>query len=236
MLALTLATLITKQDNFELVRYQIAVIIIENQAAQVVLAAGEPDPNLWKLRVFAERANAWEQFLNAPDAGAAADESPIVNVWYETGTFDQSKSDVVEHQTHLGVFNIDVYGWAQARTDGGTGQIPGDLAASQNAERGMRFVRNFLMAAQNTYLQLRDKGGAPLGPGVGMRFPQSIEKFQVDVGEVAAHQILGMRLSLQVSFSEFSPQEDHTNLLDLVTVDIKRDSDGLLIAETDFQF
>lgn len=228
-----LATLIDKQDSFEIVRDQIAVIINENQAAQVILAAAEPDPSLWKLRVFSERANAWEQFLNEAELGAAADQSPIVNVWFETGTFDQARSDVVERQTHVGVFNIDIYGWAMSQSVGPSGQLPGDLGASQNAERGARFVRNFLMSAQNTYLQLRNDPSTPLGPAVGQRFPQSLEKFQVDLGERSAHQILGIRFALQVTFSEFSPQEVSVPLAQ-VNVDIHRDSDGLLIAEADF--
>jgi hypothetical protein len=68
-----------------------------------------------------------------------------------------------------------------------------------------------------------------------MRFPQSIEKFPPDIGDLVAHQIVGMRLALQVTFSEFSPQADSVPL-DRVNVDIHRDSDGLLIAEADYQY
>lgn len=226
----TLPVLINKQDNFEVVRDQIAVIINENQAAQVALASAEPDPLLWKLRVFTERSNPWEVFLNEPGQGAGADESPVVSVWYESGTFDASSSDVVKRQTHEGVFNVDVYGWGQSEPDGGGGHIPGDLAAVQNATRGARLVRNILMSAQNVYLQLRNKGGAVEGPGVWQRWVQSITSFQPDIGNQAAHQIVGVRLALRVRFNEYSPQVDESNALEQIHVDIKRDSDGMLIA------
>ncbi len=233
----TLPILIDKQDNFEVVRDQIALLINENQAAQQILAtAAAEDPALWKLRVFTERATPWEQFLNEPAEGVGADQSPIVGVWYETGTFDESSSDTVHRQTHEAIFNIDVYGWGIATTDGGGGQIPGDLAAVQNAQRGVRLVRNVLMSAQNTYLQLRAIGNPAEGPGVWQRWVQSITSFQPDLGSEPAHQILGMRLALRVSFNEFAPQVDESQLLEFVSVDIKRDSDGMLIAEVDFDY
>ena len=227
-----LATLIDKQDNFEIVRDQIAVLINDNQAAQVILAAAEPDPSLWKLRVFTERANPWEQFLNDP----AADTSPIVNVWYENGVFDEGKSDVVKRQAHVATFNVDVYGLGVAQSDGAGGQIPGDLTAAETATRGIRLVRNILMASENTYLQLRNAGTDDVGPGVWQRWVQSITSFQPELANEAAHQILGIRLALRVTFNEYSPQADETDLLELVHVDIRRNSDGMLLADAEYDY
>ena len=227
----TLPFLIDKVDNFEVVRDQIAVLINENAAAQVALAtaASKPEPDLWKLRVYIERSNPWEAFLGVGGA-ANADESPIVSVSYESGTFDESSSDAVKRQTHVGMFNVDVYGWGQSKEVGGGGQIPGDKAAAANAARGVRLVRNILMASQNVYLQLRNKGGAVEGPGVGQRWLQSITSFQPEIGNEAAHQVLGMRLAMRVQFNEYSPQADFSNLLEQVHVDVKRAKDGMLIA------
>jgi len=230
-----LTALIDKQDNFEVVRDQIAVLINTNQAAQVILAAAEPDPNLWKLRVFTERAQPWEQFLNEPGkALVSQDLSPIVNVWYENGTFPESMGDTVKRQAHTATYNIDVYGLGIAQDDGATGQIPGDLTAVQNATRGIRFVRNILMAAENTYLQLRNKDGAALGPGVYQRWVQSITSFQPDLASESAHSVIGIRLALRVTFNEYSPQVDESNALETVHVDIHRASDGMLLTDAEY--
>ena len=58
--------LIDKEDTFEIVRNQIALILANESASQVALAttAGKPDPNLWALKVYTERSNPWEQALN----------------------------------------------------------------------------------------------------------------------------------------------------------------------------
>ena len=46
--------LIDKLDTFEIVRDEIAAILATEIASQEALAAGEPDPTLWRLRVFLE--------------------------------------------------------------------------------------------------------------------------------------------------------------------------------------
>jgi len=223
----TISFLVDKQDSFEIVRDQIAVLINENQAAQVILAAAEPDPSLWKLRVYTERANPWELFIEDP-----ADFSPIVNVWYESGSFDESKGDTIERQAHAGIFNVDVYAWAQSQGDGAGGHLPGDREAAFTAQRGARLVRNFIMASENAYLQLRAIDG-PTGPGVWQRWLQSVTSFQPDQQNEAAHQVIAIRLAFRVEFNEFSPQAV-TDDLELVSVDIHRASDGKLIAEADY--
>ena len=51
--------------------------------------AGGKDPADWKLRIFTERSNPWEEWLNID---ADTDTSPVVNVWFDTSTFDQSEN------------------------------------------------------------------------------------------------------------------------------------------------
>jgi len=71
--------LIDKQDSFEIIRDQIAAILSTEVASQMALAIAEAkEPNDWKMRIFIERSNPWEQWLNNP----TEDKSPIVNVWY----------------------------------------------------------------------------------------------------------------------------------------------------------
>ncbi len=221
-------TLIDKQDGFEIVREQIACILAIESANQITLAttAGKPNPDEWKLRVFEERANPWEQFLNFDDGDPLADLSPIVNVWYDGSNFDESKSNIVERQAADGTFNIDIYGYGQSASNG-AGHDPGDEVAAKTAQRGVRLVRNILMAAANTYLQLRGF--------VWKRWPQSVTQFQPEQNNVAVQNIVGIRLAFSVTFNEFAPQVT-PETLELLSVDIKRDSDGMLIAGADFDY
>ncbi len=217
--------LIDKQDTFELVRDQIAVILVENVSAQKKLAAAaDKDPALWDMLVFTEHSAPWEVYLNTPPPTPAA---PIVNIWYESGTFDRSKSDPVRKQAHLAAFQIDVLGFASStvdRTDA-TSHLPADQSAAFTAQRGIRLVRNILMSAENVYLQLRGT--------VAGRWPTSIQSFQPELNDDAALRGIGMRLSLLVDCNEFSPQVVGTTL-DEVFVDIHRTGDGLIVAEADF--
>lgn len=222
-------TLIDKQDGFEIVRDQIAAILVLEAANQMALAViAEKDPLLWKLRVFTERSNPWEQFLNLPDE---ADRSPIVNVWYETGSFPKGKGDVVEEQTHKGTFNIDCYGLGVSEDDGNGGHIPGDEKSAFETQRAVRLVRNILMAGVNTYLQLRQKEGGI----VGGKWIESIALFQPSIDGVTVQNVVGARISLTVDFKELSPQAQ-PEVLELLTVDIKRAEDGELLAEADFDY
>lgn len=216
-----LTTLIDKDDSFEIVRDQVAAILEANQAAQVALAvtASKPDPSLWKLRVFAERANPWELFLNEIE-NATPDTSPIVNVWYETGSFDEAKGDPVKVQTHNLTINVDVYGWGIAKGVSGGGQSPGDESAALTTQRGVRLVRNILMAAANTYLELRPVPETDGDPRVSSRWLDSITAFQVQLGNDSAHQVHGARMQFTVQVNEFSPQADTSNILEQVSTDV----------------
>lgn len=224
-MVVALETLIDKQDTFEIVRDQVAALLVENIAAQKILAAAaNKDPTLWDLLVFTEASAPWEFYLPGPPPVPAP---PIVNVWYESGSFDRSKSDVVRRQAHQGVVNVDVYGFASATVDrdDATKHRPADREAAFTAQRGIRLVRNILMAGPNTYLQLRGT--------VAGRWPTSIQSFQPELADDAALRVIGMRLSLLVDFNEFSPQEV-LGTLDEVGVDIHRAFDGRIVVQAEF--
>lgn len=223
-MAITVITeLIDKEDNFEVVRDQIALILATETASQQALAtAASKDPDLWKLRVFAERSNPWEQWLNNQ-----SDKSPIVNVWYDSGNFLKGKGDVVRRQQHDATVNIDCYGVGIASDEPAGGHNSGDKQAALEAQRALRLVRNILMAGINTNLQL---------PGVvGLRWPQSINVFQPQIDNRPITHIVGARLALEVSFDEVSPQFEGVTL-EFLSVDITRDEDDQVIAEADFDY
>lgn len=202
----TLQTLIDKQDGFEIVRNQIALILMTEFANQQQLATDQSlDPTPWDIRVFMERANPWEEYLNEK-----ADQRPIVNVWYDSSDFDPGFGGVVEHQQASGTFNIDIYGYG---VSGETveGHDPGDKNAALNMQRALRLVRNILMADTNTYLQLRGN--------VGKRWVQSVQSFQPELSDNPVQKIIASRLALNVTFNELSPQYVPDEL-EFVNVDV----------------
>lgn len=215
-------TLIDKQDTFEVIRDKIASILATESASQQALAtAAAKDPKLWKLRVFTERSNPWEEWLNEN-----TDQSPIVNVWYDSSNFDPSGSDVMERQKTDATFNIDCYGYGVSTSET-VGHTPGDKDAAFNLHRAIRLVRNILMAAEYTYLGQRGL--------VWHRWPQSITSFQPQLGSNPVQQIVGARISFVVTFNEFSPQFS-LSVLELVTTDIKRSETGEILVEADYDY
>lgn len=216
-------TLIDKVDASELLRDQIAAILVTESASQQALAvAVAKDPAPWKLRVFVERSDPWAEWMD----DVPADTSPIVSVRYDNSTFDGAASNVVERQKAIGVFNIDVYGYGVSADSSG-GHVPGDMAAAFECQRAMRLVRNMLMAGTYTYLGLRGT--------VWKRWPQSITCFQPAKDERAMQQVSGARLALEVHFSEFSPQVTG-DVLTLLMASVTRASDGLTYVVNSFDY
>lgn len=216
-------SLIDKQDNFEIVGAQIAAILATEVANQKALAiAGGKDPALWDLKIYSERANPWERYLNENP-----DKTPIVNVWYDTSNFDPTASDIVQRQKADAVYNIDCYGFGVDTDVPGGGHAPGDLDAALTLHRALRLVRNVLMASEYTYLSLRGL--------VWRRWARAAVSFQPPQGDQAAQSIAGARIAFEVGFSEFSPQYTGVEL-DLISVDVLRTEDGQIVVEADYDF
>ncbi len=220
---MNIQTLIDKQDSFEIIRDQIAGILVLETASQQALAvlAGK-DPVLYKFDVYMERSNPWEKFLDPEET----DTTPIVNVWYDTSTFDPSASNTFERQKTEAIFNIDVYGTGQS-TATDNGHSSGDELASLEAQRMLRLVRNILMASINLNLQLKGL--------VWNRWPQSVKIFQPQAGERPVNHVVAGRLALSVTFNEFSPQYVHENL-EYVAIQVRQSETGqvLIAAEYDY--
>jgi hypothetical protein len=201
-----ITTLIDKRDNVEVVRDRIAEILLTEVAEQQVLAATAlKNPDLWKLRVFLERTNPWEEFLpiDVPDDEPLPPYSPpIVNIWWETTTFDGRTSDQVERQRASGTFNIDCYGYGVSSDLPGTEHDPGDQRAVVEVGRAVRLVRNILMAGPYTFLGLPRKAEQ----FVWGRRIQSITALKAQLGDRPAFHVAGTRIAFQVDFNEFSPQ------------------------------
>lgn len=215
--------LIDKVDSFEVVRDEIAAILVTEVASQMALAtAGGKDPNDWKLRVYAERSNPWEALLNEQ-----TDRSPIVNVWFDNSNFDPRASNSVERQKAEAVFNIDCYGYGVSQDVVGGGHKAGDQEASIEVQRAIRLVRNILMAGEYTYLGLRGL--------VWSRWPQSVTIFQPNIDARQMQQIVGARLAFRVVFNEFSPQVQ-AETLELVSAKVSRSEDGEVVINADYDY
>lgn len=220
---MTISTLIDKDDNFEIVRDEIAAILTTEVSSQMQLATdGGKNPDDWKLRIFSERSNPWEQFLNEQ-----TDRSPLVNVWYDNSTFDPSASNIVERQKVDAIYNIDCYGYGKSADVQGGGHTPGDETAALEAQRALRLVRNILMAAEYTYLGLRGL--------VWRRWTRTTTVFQPEIDGRQIQQIVAARLSFGVMFSEFSPQFE-AETLELLAVDVIRTEDDQIVIEADYDY
>ena len=206
--------LISKVDNFEIVRDQIAAILTVELANQATLGLA-PVP-----QVFVERTNPWGMFLEAGPILA-----PVINVWFDSGSFDESTSNVVERQKMEAVYNIDCYGAAASQDDGGSGHQPADLEAALQAQRACRLARNILMAGHYTYLGLRGL--------VWRRFPQTLSMFQPQLDNRSAQRVVAARLALQVHFNEFSPQVTGEPLESLM-LEVHRKETGELLLRAQY--
>jgi hypothetical protein len=207
-------TLLSTPDNVEVVRDQIAAILKVEIAHQGELGL-DPAP-----RVFLERSNPWGALLEDP-----ADESPIVNVWFDTETFDGLASNVTARQKADATFNVDVYCFGTSSEDG-AGHAPGDEVAALACLATLRLVRQILMSEHYTYL------GLPRGL-VWKRWPQTIGLFRPQTDDKSLTNIIAGRLALVVSFNEDAPRVDGP-ALETIALEVKRAGTGELYLAAEY--
>ena len=193
-------------DNVDIIRGLITTIIKEESENQAVLTPADADK--YALQVFEENWYVWEQLANADGNDAVA---PLVNVWLTAENSDPSASNRMQRQKWTATFNVDVYGFGRARSDGGTGQVTGDVDAVAERSRAASQVRKYIAASKNW--QLRNRGLV-----WGTRWADK-EYFVPAVEEQPARAVKAVRMSLEVEFSEFSPQFDG-DILEFVSIDI----------------
>lgn len=223
-------SLLENKDSFELVRDQIAIILKCNVEEQMTLAtAGGKDPELWNLRIFTERSNPFEEFLNVVDGDPT---TPIVNIWYDSQNFDRRKGNVNRQQQCDTIFNVDIYGYGIATADG-AGHQPGDKTSALEAQRASRLVRQILMADINTYLHLpRGNDRTETGFFAG-RWVETIQSFQPEIDERPVQNVQGIRISFNTSFLEFSPQYVNETLEE-IGLTVFRSETGEIYFQKDF--
>lgn len=212
--------LIDKQDTFELVRNEIAAILLVETANQVALAsAASRDPREWALRVFVEHNDPIVDFQDAPED--PLDATPCVNVTYERDDRDGAASDVIERQTHNGNYHIDCYGYGIARADASGGHQLADRMATLASQRAGRLVRNILMHPGYRCLGLNE---APSRLVLG-RDVASRQEYQPEFDGRASINVMCLRIALTVRFNEYAPQFSGQSI-DTVFATVKRAETG----------
>lgn len=221
-------SLIDKRDSLEIVRDQIAAILLLELAKQqeyAVAAAKDPEP--WMLRVFTERGNPWDEWGDIdPDKGATNDERirPIVNVSFNDDSFDMSRSNIIERQVTSATYHLDCYGCG---VSSGTeeGHDPGDARSAFESQRAARLVRNILMSA--AYVDLGLTGI------VWRRWVTSRTSLTVPFDSRPATHVTALRIAFQVEFNEFSPQFQG-NPLELISIRVDRQENGEILLLADY--
>lgn len=183
--------LIDKRDNFEIVRDQIAGILAAEIANQVTYGS---DIN---FLVTVENSAPVERWLNT-EQWDDVDETPVVNVTYETTSFNRSASSTFHRQSGTGVFNVDAYALGVSRDNPDGGHTLGDVEAAFRLDSVVRMVRNILTSAQNYQLGLR-------GVVSGLWIP-TVTRMRPEYNGQALQNIAASRIVLEVGFMEFSPQ------------------------------
>lgn len=224
MAAPLIDALINKRDNAEIVRDEIAAILLAETTSQQALAiTAAEDPEDWAFDVYLERSNPWAVWADLPEtATSAARVPPIVNVSLDNVSYDSG--NVVERQKATGIFYVDCYGYGVSHASG-AGHVAGDEAAAIEAVRVARLARNILMAATYTYLGM-------VGV-VWKRWPRGLQVFQPRLGEQNVQHVVGARLTMQVEFNEFSPQVTGQTI-ELVSTSVFRKETGQLYFKADY--
>lgn len=214
---------LTRADNFQVIRDQIAAILVVELANQKVLTGIEPPA------VYLERSNPWGEFLNTPEEKPQGEPPPIVNVWFESFAVDAAASNVVERQKVDAVYNIDCYGCAISKDDGFNdgGHLPADKTASLRAQDAARLVRQILMSGHYTYLGMQGV--------VWKRWLSSLTVFQPQISNRQAQRVVAARLAFQVQFSEFSPQ-NAGEILESILVEVKRAENGQVLLTAEYPY
>lgn len=230
-----LPALIDKQDAYEAVQLQIAQILADESANQQTLAAAAlKDPLLWAYKTYTDRSNPWGAYLNVDENSTPL---PIVNVLLENDNFPRNKGNITGDRSQGDTtYHIDVLAYGVSQADG-AGHLPGDSEATLAVKRIIRLVRNTLMAGLNKQLQLPFKPIDPQDPpGVVMdRWISGFSIFQPVVGETPLQNVMAARITLAVNMLEQSPQVVGQPL-EVVHVDVKRASDGAIMAEAEFNY
>lgn len=216
-------SLMTGRDNIEILRDEVASILALEIANQKLLAVAEGlDPDDYSFDVYSERSAPWE-LIESPD-GEVLRQTPLVNVYLESCTFDGSMQTTVDTMAYNDVILIDCLS-AKTQRLRGTVREAADERSSRDVQRIARLVRRIIMSPLHYKLNMPEV--------LNSRHIQSIQMFQPNIGDHPAQSCVGARISLNVSINENSPQYEG-EMLELIQGRIERGEDGVLYANVTF--
>jgi hypothetical protein len=224
-------SLIKKVDNLKIVRDQIAAILLANSDAQQAFALVEGEnPDLWKLRVYIEQTDCRGEFTSRDegDDDVVTDPTPVVSVWLDKVSYDKKRSSQSRHQQADAIYHIDIYGCGVSH-ETSEGQAVGSTFATEEVIRAYGLVRNILMSDVCINLGMPGVVGDRWPDVLQMLGPSADDRDKPKVERVAVG-----RLTLSVSFLEFSPQYE-AELLETIGGSILRKETGEIYFKTNPQ-
>lgn len=228
-------TLIDKQDNFELIRDEVAAILAVETAGQKVLAieAGK-NPDLWDFAIYVERSNPWNILYDSNSK--IIKDVPLVNVFFTSESSVGSQSDPINQTKMNGQVIIDALsGKTDIISETTGGMQYGDELAARDVQRIIKLVRNILMSGIYTYIFTSIENDVPIAVKgiVTKRSFSEIQVFTPDINDRPAGHIIGARMTLNVEYAEFSPQQEGVTL-DTLFSRCTRTEDGSIYFDAEF--
>lgn len=223
--------LLDTQDSNAIVRNQIAAIIAIEIANQKVLATEEgTDPDDYDFLIYIERSRPFEVLTSSDGSESGDIKTGLVNILFDNDKFDNKNSGVVERQRTKGTFYLDCYAHVN-RTD----SLAGDEATSKESDRIAAIIRKILMAGQYTYLALGQRELAE-NQLVFKRYIIGREKFYPSDREGRFYEnIIGTRITIEVEYDEYSPQEAGVDF-ELLINTCGVGEDGNIYFDNDFDY
>lgn len=169
------------------IRDQIASILeTELQSQQAIAVTQGEDPLKWDARVFTQRRNPWDLFVDAPD-NETLDARAVVVVNVNNAQADAASGSGTQVQHLNGDYSVLCYGYGKAE-ETAEGHDPQDVVASRVAQEAVGVVYNVLR--NGMYSLLGMKGIVQNYQVMGITFnPQNVEHqepaFHVECIEVA---------------------------------------------------
>jgi hypothetical protein len=193
--------LVETPDGFELVRDKIAEILAKETLLQQSQAqAAGYDPDDWKFSVYEERSRPWEVYRDCVET------TPIVNIWYDTDSFDRATSNSEDRQKTTSIYHIDCFAYATSQQTE-DGHSPGDESAAKAAHRIGRLVRRILMHPKYESLGFSDDENP-----VWYRWVTSRLAFQPTSSNGPIQNVMGFRIDLEVQHNEYIELYPEVNL------------------------
>jgi hypothetical protein len=204
--------LIDKQDSFEIVRDQIAGVLLAELANQQALAPGAgEDPLDYTLSVYV-----------GTDLNVAT--SPIVSIWIENSVRDDRSTTVDGLRQVFNVtYVLDIFARGVSSNVGAGGYLSADKDSRLRCQAATRLVRNILSAGP--YRRL-------LVPEIVWAHP-SFENLEFGPAPLEEHEddisVYNCRARFRVTMTEFSPELPANETLDLIRIDVS-DHGGVILS------